>query len=80
MTVQIAASVLAVAAETVNAQPDEDKVTPGTLGFLVMFALAVATVLLVRSMVGHLRKIRYGTPPEGPAAGRDGAGGQSVEP
>lgn len=46
-------------------QPDPDKVSPGLLGFLVIFALALVTVLLVRSMVGHLRKVRYSTPPEG---------------
>lgn len=34
--------------------------SPGVLGFLVVFFLAVATWLLVRSMAGHLRKVRYG--------------------
>jgi len=34
--------------------------SPGVLGFLVVFFLALATWLLVRSMVGHLRKVRYG--------------------
>jgi hypothetical protein len=38
---------------------------PGLAGFLVIFGLALATVLLVRSMVGHLRKVRYGPGPEG---------------
>jgi hypothetical protein len=33
--------------------------SPGVLGFLVVFFLAVATWLLIRSMVGHLRKVRY---------------------
>ena len=40
-------------------------------GFLIVFALALATLLLVRSMVGHLRKVRYGPGPtaeETPAA------------
>lgn len=38
---------------------------PGFIGFLVMFALAVATILLVRSMTGHLRKVRYQADPGG---------------
>jgi hypothetical protein len=44
---------------------DQDSVGPGLAGFLVMFALAIAVVLLVRSMVGHLRKVRYGPGPDG---------------
>jgi hypothetical protein len=43
--------------------PDPDRVTPGTAGFLVVFLLALATVLLVRSMTGHLRKVRYSPDP-----------------
>jgi hypothetical protein len=34
-------------------------VSPGFLGFAVMFLLAAATILLIRSMVAHLRKVRY---------------------
>jgi hypothetical protein len=33
--------------------------SPGVLGFFVVFFLALATWLLIRSMVGHLRKVRY---------------------
>jgi len=39
--------------------PDPDTVSPGFLGFAVMFLLAAATILLIRSMVAHLRKVRY---------------------
>ncbi len=54
--------------------PPADKVSPGLVGFLVMFGLALATVLLVRSMVGHLRKVRYGPePPGGEDAGTSGS-------
>ncbi|MFN8076695.1 MAG: hypothetical protein U0Q15_14930 [Kineosporiaceae bacterium] len=77
----IASSVLgfaALMADTSVAEPDKDKVTPGTLGFIVVFALAVATVLLVRSMVGHLRKIRYS--PEPGSAEQGSAGAQPVLP
>ncbi len=72
-----------------------DKVSPGFAGFLAVFVLAVATVLLIRSMVGHLRKVRYSPGPEGepapqappqeesapdPAGGGSAAGGSHGEP
>ena len=44
--------------------PPDDMVGPGTAGFITIFLLALATVLLIRSMVGHLRKVRYGPGPE----------------
>jgi hypothetical protein len=57
---------------TVLADPPPEKVTPGVLGFTVMFLLALATLLLIRSMVGHLRKVRYGPGgPDGPPDPRD---------
>jgi len=43
--------------------PAPDLVSPGIAGFIVVFMLALATVLLLRSMVGHLRKVRYGPGP-----------------
>jgi len=39
--------------------PDPDSVTPGLLGFLVVFVLALATWLLLRNMTGRLRRMRY---------------------
>jgi hypothetical protein len=54
--------VLLVAAQS---PPPDDTVGPGVGGFLAIFALALATVFLIRSMVGHLRKVRYGPGPEG---------------
>lgn len=79
MTTAITAAALAA----VTKPPPDDKVSPGLLGFLVTFALVLATVLLMRSMVGHLRKVRYSpgpgdqpsslsspvTPPPQPGAG-----------
>jgi hypothetical protein len=47
--------------------PDPEQVSPGFAGFATMFVLAVATILLIRSMVHHLRKVRYGPGPQGPA-------------
>jgi len=44
--------------------PPDDTVGPGLGGFLVIFALALATVVLIRSMVGHLRKVRYSPEPD----------------
>lgn len=37
---------------------DPDSVSPGLGGFLVVFALALATWLLARSMTGRLRNVR----------------------
>ncbi|MEJ2577760.1 MAG: hypothetical protein P8Z68_01535 [Kineosporiaceae bacterium] len=48
--------------------PDAAAIGPGTVGFLVTFALVVVTVLLVRSMVGHLRRVRYGPDAQGSGA------------
>jgi hypothetical protein len=39
-------------------------VSPGLAGFVVTFLLALATLFLIRSMVKHLRKVRYGPQPE----------------
>lgn len=39
--------------------PDPDSVTPGLLGFLVVFVLALATWLLLRNMTGRLRRMRF---------------------
>ncbi len=62
--------------------PPDDVVGPGVGGFIAIFLLALATVLLIRSMVGHLRKVRYGpgpaddaeqAPPSPPSGPRDSA-------
>jgi hypothetical protein len=61
--------------------PDADLVTPGVAGFLVTFLLAVATILLLRSMTKHLRKVRYSPDPaaEDAAAGPTAADGAAPE-
>jgi hypothetical protein len=43
--------------------PSYDTIGPGFTAFVVLFLLALATVVLIRSMVGHLRKVRYSSPP-----------------
>ena len=64
---------------TVPALPaaPQDAASPGLLGFLVMFALSGVTILLVRSMVKHLRKVRYG--PDGDAPGAPGVPSSPVQ-
>lgn len=39
--------------------PDPDSVTPGLLGFLVVFVLAVVVWLLMRNLTGRLRRMRF---------------------
>ncbi|MEU2430958.1 hypothetical protein ABZ611_15865 [Streptomyces sp. NPDC007861] len=52
---------------------DENKVTPGVLGFLVFAALAVGVWMLMKSMNRHMGRVNF---EEAPAAGA-GAGAGS---
>ena len=54
-----------VATTTGPQGPNSADVSPGLLGFITIFVLALATVVLVRSMVKHLRKVRYSPGPDG---------------
>ena len=45
--------------EVLPGTPPEELVTPGTIGFLVTFAVAVALVLLVRDMTRRNRRIVF---------------------
>jgi hypothetical protein len=38
---------------------DEDSVTPGWVGFAFIFAIALATVLLIVDMTRRIRRVRY---------------------
>ena len=38
---------------------DEASVTPGWIGFVVIFAVALATVLLIIDMARRVRRVRY---------------------
>jgi hypothetical protein len=67
------------------AAASSNDVAPGTLGFLVVFGMAVVLFFLFRSMSKHLRKINRVPPkggatgsPEGGAAGSPEAGGRDV--
>ncbi len=44
---------------TPSGGPSEDQVTPGVVGFVVTFLVAVAAVLLVLDMVRRIRRVRY---------------------
>ncbi|TAM68355.1 MAG: hypothetical protein EPN48_10050 [Microbacteriaceae bacterium] len=39
--------------------PNADLVTPGVWGFLVIFLIAIVTILLVLDMTRRIRRIRY---------------------
>ena len=56
-------SLLLASGTTPAGNPDPDRVTPGLAGFLVVFGIALVTVLLIRSMTSHLRKVRYSPDP-----------------
>ena len=66
-----------LAATTPPAQPtvDPSRISPGMAGAVVTFLLALALIVLVRSMVGHLRKVRYSPEPGEPTGtlGPDGS-------
>jgi len=38
---------------------DEDKVTPGVLGFIVFAAMALAVWVLMKSMNRHMGKVKF---------------------
>jgi hypothetical protein len=38
---------------------DPNLVTPGVVGFIITFAIAIITVLLVLDMVRRIRRVRY---------------------
>nr|WP_284291749.1 hypothetical protein [Angustibacter aerolatus] len=52
-------AVLAATTTPSPGTPPADKVTPGFIGFLVVFVLAIVTWLLLRNMTGHLRRMRF---------------------
>lgn len=39
--------------------PSDDQVTPGVVGFIVTFLVAVAAVLLALDMTRRIRRVRY---------------------
>lgn len=53
---------------------DDDKVTPGVLGFIVFAVMALAVWGLMKSMNKHMRKVDFKEPAESSA----GASGEST--
>ena len=62
---------------------DEDKVTPGVLGFIVFAAMALAVWALMKSMSRHMNRAHYTPGPdptaEHPAPSRAAAEGDAAE-
>jgi hypothetical protein len=56
-----------------------NSVAPGTLGFLVVFGMAVVLTMLFRSMTKHLRKVNQAARNEEKASA-PGASASSVDP
>jgi hypothetical protein len=50
---------LLAAATPTPAPFNEDSVTPGWIGFLAIFLVAVATVFLILDMTRRIRRVRY---------------------
>lgn len=59
------------------AELDEDKVTPGVLGFIVFAVMALAVWGLMRSMSRHMGKVDF---KEAPEAGAEGEASGRVGP
>ena len=48
---------------------DENKVTPGVLGFIVFAAIGIATWMLMKSMNRHMKKVDFEERPRGAGDG-----------
>ena len=55
-------------------------VAPGTLGFLVVFGMAVVLTMLFRSMTKHLRKVNQAARSEEKASAPGASATSSVDP
>ncbi|MBC9728387.1 hypothetical protein [Streptomyces sp. TRM68367] len=67
---------------TVAAEVDEDKVTPGVLGFIVFAVMALAVWGLMKSMSRHMGKVDFeeATDPKGKPSGKDAADSGKTSP
>lgn len=59
---------------------DENKVTPGVLGFLVFAALAVGVWMLMKSMNRHMGRVNFEEAPEAGAGAGTGATAEGGKP
>lgn len=55
----VRASVLTETTPVPPVTPDEELVSPGIIGFIATFFVAVATVLLIIDMVRRVRRVNY---------------------
>ncbi|MFB6552207.1 hypothetical protein [Streptomyces sp. NPDC056405] len=62
------------------AELDEDKVTPGVLGFIVFAVMALAVWGLMRSMSRHMGKVDFKEAPEASEVGAEGEASGRVGP
>ena len=67
---------------TLAKEVDEDKVTPGVLGFIVFAAMALAVWALMKSMSKHMGKVDFKetSDPADPQGEAAGSGGTPAEP
>ncbi|MET9443999.1 hypothetical protein [Streptomyces sp. NPDC006610] len=63
---------------TLAKEVDEDKVTPGVLGFIVFAVMALAVWGLMKSMNRHMSRVDFQEAPEGPEDGRTAQGTGAV--
>jgi hypothetical protein len=65
---------------TLAKEVDEDKVTPGVLGFIVFAAMALAVWALMKSMSRHMGKVDFKETADPKAETADGSASASAEP
>ncbi|MDQ8708141.1 hypothetical protein RCO28_37635 [Streptomyces sp. LHD-70] len=58
---------------------DEDKVTPGVLGFIVFAALAVGVWMLMKSMNRHMGRVNFEEAPAPEGASAEATAGAEAE-
>ncbi|WP_409469999.1 hypothetical protein [Streptomyces sp. HC307] len=62
---------------TLAKEVDEDKVTPGVLGFIVFAVMALAVWGLMKSMNRHMGRVDFDEAPDGAGASGKGAAEQA---
>lgn len=59
---------------------DEDKVTPGVLGFIVFAAMALAVWALMKSMSKHMNKVDFNESSDAESGAADAKASGRAEP
>ncbi|GGR01774.1 hypothetical protein GCM10010251_16840 [Streptomyces aurantiogriseus] len=63
---------------TLAKEVDEDKVTPGVLGFIVFAVMAIAVWGLMKSMNKHMGKVDFTEAPEDTDTAEEGTSGKGA--